>query len=293
MSRREDIDNAIWSDPDFEALSANATLLYLWSFTNLRCGMAGLYKTSMRTMTESKVPLQDLPDTLAELEATSFAFYEDSVLWVRTRVKHLRSRSPQMARAVANDVLKITSAHPLRARFLEEYGSDPWLRDTLEIPYAEGIGNLSENPVGKGDLDTLSGPSREGPGQRQGQGQGQEPSSTNEQRVFDAWLDSTGKTTRTMFDEKRRRVIRRALKSYPVVDLTDAVKGWRHSPYHRGENETGTVYNDIELLLRDAKRIEQFRDLERGCPGIVVPVRDPALVRSDAYLDAPEYQGAT
>jgi hypothetical protein len=36
MSRREDIDNAIWSDPDFEALEAGAKLLYLWSFTNQR-----------------------------------------------------------------------------------------------------------------------------------------------------------------------------------------------------------------------------------------------------------------
>ena len=44
MSRREDIDNGIWSDPDFMSLTAPAKLTYIWSWTNSHCGMAGLYK---------------------------------------------------------------------------------------------------------------------------------------------------------------------------------------------------------------------------------------------------------
>lgn len=82
--------------------------------------------------------------------------------------------------------------------------------------------------------------------------------------VFDAWLESTGKTTRTVLDAKRRGIIQRALKHYPVADLIDAVRGWKHSAHHRGENAQGTVYNDLGLLLRDAEHIEKFRDLERG-----------------------------
>ena len=34
-----------------------------------------------------------------------------------------------------------------------------------------------------------------------------------------------------------------------------------HSPHHRGENNTGQVWNDLELLLRDNSKIERFRDL--------------------------------
>lgn len=95
-----------------------------------------------------------------------------------------------------------------------------------------------------------------------------------EQQVFEAWLESTGRTTRTLFEAKRHRVVRKALKMYPLDDVLDAVRGWRHSAHHRGENATGTVYNDLELLLRDAKNIEKFRDLERG--GKVVPI-NPAV----------------
>lgn len=173
MSRREDIDNAIWSDPDFEDLSPNATLLYLWSFTNPHCGMAGLYKVSLRTMTESKVSREDLPAALEELAATGFAFYEDHVLFVRTRVKHLRSRSPQMAQSVAKDVSKITPGHALRARFFAVYGDDPWLKEKLSETCKDPIGNLSQKPIGKGKSHRSTVPSPEGAGQGSGQGPGQ------------------------------------------------------------------------------------------------------------------------
>lgn len=87
---------------------------------------------------------------------------------------------------------------------------------------------------------------------------------TNVQRVFEEWIAVTGKTNRTVLDAKRRRLIDRALKTYPLDDVLDAVRGWRRSPHHRGENQTRTVYNDLELLLRDPAHIERFRDLERG-----------------------------
>lgn len=83
------------------------------------------------------------------------------------------------------------------------------------------------------------------------------------QTVFDEWVRVTGKTGRTVLDEKRRRLIRNALKAYPLDDVLAAVRGWQHSPHHRGENEQRTVYNDLGLLLRDNAHIERFRDLER------------------------------
>lgn len=82
--------------------------------------------------------------------------------------------------------------------------------------------------------------------------------------VFDSWLTSTAKTSRTVLDANRRRAIERALKDYPLEDIIDAVRGWRNSPWNRGENPDGKVYNDLTYLLRDAGKIERFRDLERN-----------------------------
>ena len=83
--------------------------------------------------------------------------------------------------------------------------------------------------------------------------------------VFDTWVEATGKhTTRTKMDDKRRRLISRALKDHPVEDVLDAVVGWRSDPFYRGENDRGRAFNDLGLLLRDAEHIERFRDLARS-----------------------------
>lgn len=93
------------------------------------------------------------------------------------------------------------------------------------------------------------------------------------QRIFDAWIEVTDRTDRTVLDPKRRKLLDKALETYPEQDVLDAVKGWRHSPHHCGHNDTGTVYNDLGLLLRDNANIERFRDLERRPP---TPIRRPA-----------------
>lgn len=98
------------------------------------------------------------------------------------------------------------------------------------------------------------------------------------EQVFQAWVKSTERSDRTLLDPKRRRVIERALDGYPVDDVLLAVDGWRYSPHHRGENDRGVVYNDLELLLRDSKHVEMFRDLAMK-PGTVVPLK-PSLSRS-------------
>jgi hypothetical protein len=81
--------------------------------------------------------------------------------------------------------------------------------------------------------------------------------------VFDAWKSATGRNGGTVLDAKRTRLITAALKTYPIEDVLDAVRGWRNDPFHRGENPNGRAYNDLGLLLRDTEHIEKFRDLAR------------------------------
>lgn len=83
-------------------------------------------------------------------------------------------------------------------------------------------------------------------------------------QVFDAWVTSCGHTGRTRLDAKRRGLILKALAGYPLEDVLDAVRGWQHSAFHRGENDASKVYNDLGLLLRDASHIEEFRDRWRS-----------------------------
>ncbi len=108
------------------------------------------------------------------------------------------------------------------------------------------------------------------------------------ERVFDAWLIASERTTQTKLDPKRRRLITKALKDYPVEDVIDAVRGWRWSPHHAGQNARQTVYNGLHVVLRDSEQIEKFRDLERGQAARPVQVnQNMALLAKLAASDSP------
>jgi hypothetical protein len=103
--------------------------------------------------------------------------------------------------------------------------------------------------------------------------------------IFQAWQEAARKP-RARLDDKRRRIIKRALQHYPVDDLLDTVRGWRHSPHHCGQNDTGTVYNDLELLLRDSAHIERFRDLQRDGPSPVLGKATAKALQTRAAMRA-------
>lgn len=74
-------------------------------------------------------------------------------------------------------------------------------------------------------------------------------------KVFAHWAQCWNHP-KSKLDKKRREVIRRALDSYSEADLCQSISGYLNSPHHTGRNERATVYDDIELFLRDAKHID-------------------------------------
>lgn len=75
--------------------------------------------------------------------------------------------------------------------------------------------------------------------------------------VFEYWKEIHGHP-KARLDEKRKRLVIHALKEYPVEDLKKAIDGCKLSPHHQGKNDKGIVYDDIELICRDSKHVEQF-----------------------------------
>lgn len=78
---------------------------------------------------------------------------------------------------------------------------------------------------------------------------------TDVQAVFDHWKVEH-KHPRAQLDGKRLKVIRVALKSYSAEQLCQSISGYKKSPHHMGQNDRKTVYDDIEIFLRDAKHID-------------------------------------
>jgi hypothetical protein len=145
MSRKEDVDTAIWGDEEFvDGLSPHAKLLYFWAFTNPLNGMAGLYKVPRSTMAaQTGLTGGEVEAALAELAERRFAFYEAGVMFVRARVKRLRQKSPQIAKSITGNLALISDRHPLKARWMEENRDHAFLAeeghgwgiDTPSIPH--------------------------------------------------------------------------------------------------------------------------------------------------------------
>ncbi len=76
--------------------------------------------------------------------------------------------------------------------------------------------------------------------------------------VFEYWRQVMGHP-QALLDTKRSRAIAARIKSgYSVEQLKQAIDGCKASPWHQGQNERHQVYDDIELICRDAKRVEAF-----------------------------------
>jgi hypothetical protein len=287
LSRNESIDNGIWSDPDFFALSGPSKLVYIWSFTNPRCGMAGIYRVAAEPTAalECGFAVKQIAAAFRELATTRFVFVEQGVLWVRSRVRYLHSRSPAIATSIKRDLEKIPLDSRLRRLFLDAYADQNWLREVLapvareRVPTQLKLAESKLSVVGENTNET--GELREGL-QDLSRGDDYRPQTVSlndgvkahsesqrqtserrarRERVFARWLEGAGKTSRTKLDSTRARLIDRALDDYPIEDVLDAVVGWRRSEFHV---EHG--HNGLKLLLRGSEEIERFRDMERNPP---------------------------
>jgi len=135
--RNENIANEIWQDEPFALLSAPAKLVYLWSFTNPLCGMAGLYKVRQQQIELDTGQTRGVVvAALDELAEHGMVAYLDGMLWVVARVKRLVSQTPQIAKSIAKDVGRAPATHPLRAAFLGWNWETRWpggqLRETFQ-----------------------------------------------------------------------------------------------------------------------------------------------------------------
>jgi hypothetical protein len=73
--------------------------------------------------------------------------------------------------------------------------------------------------------------------------------------VFDHWKTVHGHPG-AVLDAVRDRKIRGALKNYTAAQLCEAIDGYKKSTWHQGANKDGTVYDSLELMLRNAEKID-------------------------------------
>jgi hypothetical protein len=134
----------------------------------------------------------------------------------------------------------------MRNRFLSVYGEAFHLSDLISERYIEDPPEGPSEPLASQDQD-----------QKQDHDHDQEQEKTKQAVlvVFDHWK-SVHSHPRAQLDDKRRALIRKALKTYSEADLCACITGYLASPYHMGKNDANTKYDGIDLFLRDSKHID-------------------------------------
>lgn len=109
--------------------------------------------------------------------------------------------------------------------------------------------------------------------------------------VFAFWKQTMGHE-RAVLDTKRRRVIDGRLKDgYTVESLCQAIKGCSMSPFHMGENDRKTRYDGLDLILRNAEKVDQFIGYTKSPPAAqpTQPANRPEKFDPTRYVNDPAY----
>lgn len=102
--------------------------------------------------------------------------------------------------------------------------------------------------------------------------------------VFDYWR-KTMDSPKSQLDNKRKEVIRRALKAgYSPRDLCRAIQGCSLTPHNQGKNERGQKYLGIHVCLKDADQIDRFIANSKAPP--VAQSKSEAVVAKNQGLGA-------
>lgn len=80
-----------------------------------------------------------------------------------------------------------------------------------------------------------------------------------EDRIYDFWLNATGRNGRTQFTALRRRKVRARRREFTDDEICRAITNCAASDFHVQNGHT-----DLELVCRSTEKLERFRDMSGG-----------------------------
>jgi hypothetical protein len=150
-----DFDDECWGDPWFQERAPLERYFFIYLWTNSHRNISGLYTITEKTMCdETLLNLAQVRKIVKQLDPKVLYDPQRSVCLVTKHVRRqfLRSGtiSEQMRKGIRKAALKL-AYHPFFLNFMDQYPEifDPSEKDTLYIPYPEGIGGYVY-PPGKG-----------------------------------------------------------------------------------------------------------------------------------------------
>jgi hypothetical protein len=121
------VDDKLWTDEKFLGLSADAKVLFIWSWQPPHSAVCGLFNVDLEEMCEALAPdatIVRVQAALEELMRAGMIVYdpEPGVLWVVNRVKYA-PKSPKAIKLMKNELAQVKPSF-LVEKFMERHASE-------------------------------------------------------------------------------------------------------------------------------------------------------------------------
>lgn len=137
MTKRS-FDDSFWGDPFVQGLDKDAKLLFAYLWTNKRCNSAGLYETTIKTISfDTGIPEANIPKLFTALHPKVQWVADHNLIWVKNFLKH-QPQSPLFLKSVCVCLQNLSGNGIIRS-FLD-YNTSVG----VSIPYQYPIGMVSD-----------------------------------------------------------------------------------------------------------------------------------------------------
>lgn len=273
------VHQTFWSSDTTRGMSERARLFALYLLTNAHGNMLGCYRLpDGYACDDLGLTPKQVGETVSELFQNGFATRDAKSSWVVVHqfLKWNPLSNPNMVKAAAklfaqtpaDSGVKGILADCIRehdARFTPEQLAEG---GPFREPFPNGFETVSKHRDRDRDRDLDK----------------SDKTDTSTSQLFDPTDDAKPHDTiadvfaywqqrmnspRSALDDKRKRLIAKALgMGYGPGDLKRAIYGCSLSAFHMGENDKGTAYNGLDLILRNAEKIDGFIAMAANPPAL-------------------------
>jgi hypothetical protein len=86
------------------------------------------------------------------------------------------------------------------------------------------------------------------------------------EHVFAYWKLVMNKADRALLSPERKELIGASIHDYGIEGVMEAIRGCSLSPFHMGANKQKKRYDSLDLILRNADKIEGFLQVAEENP---------------------------
>lgn len=236
---------AFWTSTDIQSMSEDARWLAMYLLSSPHTTIIGAFRLPDGYVCEDmKWTPERVSKGFAELFQNGFANRCETTkwVWIRKFLQWNAPENPNQWKAAKKVIAQIPDGCAWKADFERFFASLTSNEGNGSETVEEGFRNQEQDQEQEQE-------------QKKKQNGHTSAVPTDVQQVFDHWK-AEHKHPKSKMDAKRLKLIRVALQSYSAEQLCQSISGYKNSAHHMGKNDRNTVYDDIEIFLRDAKHID-------------------------------------